>query len=120
MDLQTRVRISADWGLALGVWYGFPTCCADAFSSNCCWETKEVFPQGPWTGTGFIPCLTCARLIGLNQLNFERFVQQRIAPKRIDPSPFPVESDKPMRHADLVAHIYQQYKRNQGVGDVEA
>lgn len=71
---------------AFGRHAGFPTCCIQAFSRNCCEDTKDLYPSGPWMGTGFVPCLECAAEAAQN---FEKFVATRITPRRLNRKPFP-------------------------------
>jgi hypothetical protein len=70
-----------------GAIYGFPACCVQAFCSSHCSETRVQYPDGPWMGTGFVPCITCAPAA----LDFDRFIAEKVAPARICPSQFPSE-----------------------------
>lgn len=71
---------------AFGRHAGFPTCCIQAFCRDCCEDTKELYPAGPWMGTGFVPCLECAPTAAKD---FEKFVATHIAPRRLNRKPFP-------------------------------
>jgi hypothetical protein len=75
---------------ALGSYLGFPECCVAAFSTDFCATTKNLYPEGPWMGTGFIPCACCAE----EALNFDKFVAERITPNRLCASPFPDATDE--------------------------
>lgn len=74
---------------ALGSYLGFPECCVTAFSTDFCATTKNLYPEGPWMGTGFIPCAGCAE----EALNFDKFVAERITPNRLCATPFPDSND---------------------------
>lgn len=71
---------------AFGRLAGFPTCCIEAFEADCCADTKKAYPLGPWVGSGFIPCKCCAFSANVN---FAQFVDENIAPRRFQPTPFP-------------------------------
>jgi hypothetical protein len=71
---------------ALATFLGYPQCCIDAFNRDENHDTIAAFPNGPWIGSGFIPCLQCASKAALN---FGRFVDEKITPNRKCPAPFP-------------------------------
>jgi hypothetical protein len=79
----------------IGLEMGYPCCCIDAFLKDFCQETKERHPEGPWMGTGYIPCPVCAEQ-ALAQ-GFEVFVQSHIQPRRVSPIPFPQDELEPTR-----------------------
>lgn len=81
-----------------GALYGFPSCCVDAFCASYCRETLMRHPNGPWMGTGYMPCSSCAPKAAQD---FDRFVAERIAPKRICPLPFPSELSRTATDAAL-------------------
>ena len=72
-------------GLALGRYFGFPDCCTAEFDNDSCHATRWAYPDGPWLGTGFMPCLDCAP----KALNFDQFVARHIVPNRVCHLPFP-------------------------------
>jgi hypothetical protein len=82
----------------MGALFGFPACCVQAFCATCCTETKTRYPRGPWMGTGFIPCLSCAP----KALNLKRFVAEEIAPNRLCAAPFPGEFSPETQDAALM------------------
>jgi hypothetical protein len=72
---------------------GYPRCCINAFLKDFCEETKQRHPEGPWMGTGFIPCPACAEE-ALSR-GFEVFVEAKILPERVSSIPFPNDELKP-------------------------
>jgi hypothetical protein len=68
--------------------YGYPACCIDAFTTDGCADTEEQFPEGPWYGTGYVPCVQCAPKC---LADFQKFINENIAPKRIFPFAFPID-----------------------------
>lgn len=82
----------------LGALYGFPTCCVRAFCTTYCSETKAHYPKGPWYGTGFIPCLSCAPAAAKD---FPRFVAEKITPNRLYAVPFPGEPSRDTHDATM-------------------
>ncbi len=103
MKLQYKMRLYDDKWFALGIYYGYPICCIDQFTRNTCSQTKAQYPDAPWFGTGFIPCLDCAEKIGVD---FTRFVNETITPNRIAEIPFPSPYDSPFDDlSKLVKHI---------------
>lgn len=70
---------------ALGEYFGFPECCIKEFLETACQSTKDRYPEGPWSGTGFLPCLQCSE----KALEFKSFVRDYITPHRVCPTPFP-------------------------------
>lgn len=69
----------------LGAYCGYPQCCVDFFLTNR--YPADVVGPGPWEGTGFIPCPSCAATI--RSYGFEPFVAMRITPNRLAPRRFP-------------------------------
>jgi hypothetical protein len=70
---------------ALGKYFGFPNCCIEEFLSTQSHATWTKYPDGPWVGTGFMPCVSCAD----KALDFDKFVADNITPHRACPTPFP-------------------------------
>lgn len=63
----------------MGHFYGYPECCVNQFTTDCCAETKATYPSGPWRLTGYVPCMDCAsKAIG----DFDKFVAEAIIPNR--------------------------------------
>jgi hypothetical protein len=79
-------RDQANHFIVMGTYYGYPVCCIKSFVTNGSWATRCQFPRAPWNGTGFIPCLDCARH---KARNFNRFVNEVILKNRISATPFP-------------------------------
>jgi hypothetical protein len=80
-------QLDVQWR-ALGQHFGYPQCCVEEFLKDCCQTTKDRYPNGPWLGTGYIPCPCCAaKAAG----NFDDFVATVIAPVRLAATPFPEE-----------------------------
>ena len=75
---------------ALGYLFGFPECCITAFETDFCRVTKALYPDGPWLGTGFMPCACCAK----DALDFDQFVAERITPNRLCTAAFPEIEDE--------------------------
>lgn len=73
----------------MGIHFGFPECCIKEFTADYCETTKRLYPEGPWVGTGFIPCACCAAAA----LDFPTFVAERITPNRLCSTPFPDQRD---------------------------
>lgn len=84
---------------ALGVYLGYPICCVFSFCDTLSEDTRDKYPNGPWVGTGFIPCVNCAP----HALDFERFVKDKIEPQRLSSVPFPGHND--IENEELVPHI---------------
>lgn len=85
------MHVSKDiWFTTLGNHFGFPECCVKEFAANYCQPTKELYPEGPWLGTGFVPCPCCAPAAAAD---FEHFVANRITPNRSCSTPFPDDDD---------------------------
>ncbi len=66
--------------LSSGLYFGFPICCIDAFCSG---ETQTVIKNHPLlesSGTGFVPCLECAKEVAKDWPNFlaEKILKNRI------------------------------------------
>ena len=72
---------------ALGVYFGFPDCCIETFIDRRQFEAKEFFADLPSTGTGYMPCLCCAKEVHNDWGKF----QDKINQNRICPKPFPNE-----------------------------
>ncbi|MDO8418082.1 MAG: hypothetical protein Q7S87_17945 [Agitococcus sp.] len=65
---------------ALGQYFGFPPCCVAEFLATNCQSTKVAYPRGIWWGTGYVPCLCCAKTIEAQ--GFDQFIQDVIEPAR--------------------------------------
>jgi len=86
VELNT-VALIGSW-IDYGVLYGYPECCTTAF----CQMMLNLLPQpprGPWTGSGFIPCAECCKVI--KAIGMRSYVRQVIAPKRQFIKPFPTD-----------------------------
>lgn len=70
---------------SFGEHYGYPPCCVAAFRLNWCEETKRAYPDGPFMGTGFIPCIACAAEAAKD---FPAWVAKNITPNRKCPTKF--------------------------------
>lgn len=92
MDINYQQQIRAT-----GQYYGYPTCCIDAFIEDMQYlENTGKAPvraradKYPWTGTGFIPCNEHAESI----MQHWDETMQEILKSRVCVYPFPVdESD---------------------------
>jgi hypothetical protein len=84
MQIAKDIRFST-----LGSYFGFPECCVKEFTANYCETTRRLYPEGPWMGTGFIPCPCCAPAA----LEFDQFVANHITPNRRCSTPFPNDDD---------------------------
>lgn len=70
--------------VSIGVYFGYPQCCVDAFLTDECAIHAVARPEDlPFCGTGFIPCRTCYETKTPEQL------LQEIASARQCPVPFP-------------------------------
>ena len=69
----------------MGEFYGYPQCCILVFLKNCCAATKHYYPEGPWDGTGFVPCMCCAKQA---VDDFPAWVEATIMPRRVSADPF--------------------------------
>lgn len=81
-----------------GALYGFPSCCVNEFCTSYCMDTRNQYPDGPWMGTGYMPCISCAPTAAQD---FDKFVAEHIATKRICPLPFPSELSRTATDAAL-------------------
>lgn len=117
MNPLMKSAIRKSWFVATGVYYGFPLCCAIAMETNFCFDTKDAYPDGPWVGSGFVPCLACAKKA---VENFSRFVEQNIKPNRVCKSPFPDGGLATINlgHKDTVYAIELYYHEKQGASNV--
>jgi hypothetical protein len=100
MNPLMKSAIRKSWFVATGVYYGFPLCCAIAMDTNFCFDTKDMYPNGPWVGSGF--------------------VEQQIKPNRVCKSPFP-DGDLAtinLGHKDTVYAIELYYHEKQGASNV--
>ena len=77
--------------VAFGRYFGYPACCVAEFKATVSMATKFLYPNGPWLGTGFIPCSRCAPAA----LDFESFVAEHITPNRLCHLPFPQQPTGP-------------------------
>jgi hypothetical protein len=85
---MTQLSIRAAVHKKIGRFLGYPECCLQAFAQDTCQVTKVKYPNGPWWGTGYVPCSDCAEKC---LVNFSQFVGQHITPRREAPAPFPSE-----------------------------
>lgn len=76
-----------------GIHYGYPTCCIRAFLHRLSMGEAELeadnaayHDHAPWYGTGYIPCSVCREAAAID---FDKFVAERIAPRRLEGVPFP-------------------------------
>lgn len=69
---------------AAGIYYGFPICCINSFIENEQFETFKKYPKHPFMGTGFVPCLDCAKESENNHLSFyEKISKNRFCPSSL-------------------------------------
>lgn len=68
-----------------GEYFGFPECCIQQFEKDFCAQVKRNYPNGPWLGTGYVPCDCCAPKA---EPNFRAFVASVITPNRKCQMPF--------------------------------
>lgn len=88
---MAKLSVQAATKKKIGRYLGYPECCLQAFGRDTCQVTKDKHPNGPWWGTGYVPCEACAAKC---LVNFTLFVEQHIAPRRQAPVPFPQDSWK--------------------------
>lgn len=84
--------------LVHGIYFGFPLCCIEAF---CTGETQKVikkYPKLPSSGTGFVPCLKCAKKV---KLDWESYLKKEIIENRFCPAKFPSDEDVNEKHGNL-------------------
>jgi hypothetical protein len=87
--MRTRVPSRPDRELqAIGQHFGYPSCCVAAF---CATLESGGFPsqrvgEGPWTGTGFIPCPEHAG--DIRRVGMAEWASNNIHPNRRDRRPF--------------------------------
>lgn len=74
-----------------GLMYGFSECCIEGFVENFNKDTKKHFSDGPYMGTGLIPCLCCAKSIKENN-NWSEY-QDKINKNRKIKTKFPEGHD---------------------------
>jgi hypothetical protein len=86
---------------AFGLYYGFPACCTLEFMANRCADTQREFPNGPWLGSGFIPCACCAPVAQ----DMTRFISDVIQPQRLCSTPFPDEGPDAVADA-IIAMVH--------------
>lgn len=78
--------------VAAGLFFGFPECCIDGFlNDNYNHQTKVAHPEGPYRGTGFVPCIACANMIEKRN-NWNQF-QKKINNNRKSHCVFPIEQN---------------------------
>ena len=80
-----RAASELQWS-AMGRHYGYPSCCIKEFNATHCQATKDQYPDGPWRGTGYLPCQDCAPAA---YRDFSGFVATHIRPKRREAQRFP-------------------------------
>jgi hypothetical protein len=73
-----------------GTLYGYPECCRTAFCGMMLSTPQRQPKPGPWTGSGFIPCPDCRRLIA--EIGLEKYVEKFIMPNRKFEKPFPIDA----------------------------
>jgi hypothetical protein len=74
----------------MGKAFGYPHCCIAEFEKDSCQTTKDLYPTGPWLGTGYLPCSCCAPKAAEN---FDAFVAKHIDPHREVYASFPDDSE---------------------------
>lgn len=83
-----------DWDF-WGEWYGFPTCCVEAFN-----RLDHIGGSSlQLEGTGYIPCAQC------NASKTEQELREAIAAKRLAPYKFPHSAATPKSALALCKHI---------------
>lgn len=97
---------------AFGLYYGFPACCTREFMANSCADTKRAYPDGPWSGSGFIPCAACAQAAH----DWPRFIAEVIQPQRLCVTPFPQEGPNEVADAILaMVHAPEPHRLTQSL-----
>jgi hypothetical protein len=56
---------------AAGVYFGFPECCIETFIDEKQHDVSEIYPKLDSTGTGYMPCLCCAKEVHENWMGFQ-------------------------------------------------
>lgn len=86
--------------VALGRYFGFPSCCVTAFFDHTDPDIGygQACGQRKLHGTGFIPCSWC------NLVKSEQHLMDEIASNRICPTPFPQEIDFETALHEILAH----------------
>lgn len=75
----------------LGLYFGYNPCCIQWFISYAAYPEKFPKIDGPWIGTGFLPCLCCAKRVSKrvrHQLTDTNW-QQYFFHHRVDKGVFP-------------------------------
>lgn len=72
-----------------GVYFGFPDCCIESFIDDKQHEAYESYPKLESTGTGYMPCMCCAKEVHENWPAF----QEKINANRMATLKFPNETD---------------------------
>jgi len=73
----------SNYGRAMGLVFGFPSCCITAFCNN----RSNLAENSQAHGTGYMPCKTCNDVI--EDVGLPEFVKTVIAPRRKLSTPFP-------------------------------
>lgn len=85
----------------LGTAFGYPTCCVDWFCD--CLDHNVLpstgLPDGPWRGTGFVPCPPHAAEIARDGM---AGMTARIMACRLAPHPFPGHPADDVAYADAL------------------
>lgn len=93
---------------AFGSYFGFPDCCIASFERGGQRDVIAAFPDGPWLGSGFIPCMDCAPRA---EKHFSRFVEEEIQPRRIRSLPFPADGDEtPLEDENAYLYVFWHVK----------
>lgn len=74
----------------LGSFLGYPSCCVAQFCNP---DARQNSGDGPWIGTGFLACVSCAQQIR-RRGDFMGWVADNITPNRHpEAAPFPDAHD---------------------------
>lgn len=88
-DKKIKALFEQDPGVvASGLFYGYPACCIEAFSTSEHFHVWKKYPALASMGTGYCPCMECAPQV---QLDWSRFQAEKITPHRSCSTPFPSE-----------------------------
>lgn len=89
IEKWTQMYEAEPFYTAAGVYFGFPDCCIETFIDDKQHAVLEVFPKLESIGTGYMPCMCCAKEVHENWPNF----QEKINKNRIATLKFPNDTN---------------------------
>lgn len=94
IDEVRQVFLLDPYFAATGLFFGFPECCIEGFITDYNEKTKVHYPEAPFIGTGFVPCICCAESATHNWPEFKAKIEKN----RISTLPFPEDNNDAQRY----------------------